>query len=164
VTVQQTPLAVARAPASAEQGPTWERLEEQIGWYDRAARRNQLWFRGTKVVQLCLGAAVPVVATTAAPRWLLGALGAGVVVVEGAAQLFQFHRNWISYRATCEALRREQHLCRVHAGVYAGREDGMRLLAERLELIVGRETGQWAQAESSMAAAEGKTRGGSQAR
>jgi hypothetical protein len=154
-----TPEPVVRDVAAAtidEQGPTWERLEGQIAWYDRAAKRNQLWFRGTKVVGLVFGAAVPVVAATSAPRWLLGALGAGVVVVEGGSQLFQFHRNWINYRATCESLRREQHLFRASAGAYGDRASAPRLLAERLELIVSRETGQWAAAETLAVTAESK--------
>jgi protein-S-isoprenylcysteine O-methyltransferase Ste14 len=125
-------------------------LLEQIEWYDRNAASNQKWFKVIKVVQVVLGSLVPVVATAGGARWVLGALGAGVVILEAVQQLFQFHRNWISYRATCEALRREQHLCLVGAGVYAKARNPVVMLAERLESLVGRETAEWASASNAL--------------
>lgn len=35
-------------------------------------------------------------------------------------QLFQFQQNWITYRATAEALKHEQFLFLSEAGPYAG--------------------------------------------
>jgi hypothetical protein len=131
-------------------GPTWTRLLDQIDWYDRNAASNQKLFKVIKVIQVVFGSLVPVVATAGGARWVLGALGAGVVVLEAVQQLFQFHRNWISYRATCEALRREQHLFLVGAGVYARARDRVVLLAERLEDLVGRETAEWASASNAL--------------
>jgi hypothetical protein len=124
--------------------PTWTRLEGQIQWYDRNAASNQRWFKLIKVAQIVLGALVPVAAATDADRWVLGSFGAAIVVLEGIQQLFQFHRNWIKYRATCEALRREQHLYLACAGDYAASRNPFVLLAERLEAIVGQETTEWA--------------------
>jgi len=102
------------------EGPTWTRLNEQIDWYNRKASTNQRQYKAIKLTQIVLGALVPVVAAiNGSSRVILGALGAGVVVLEAIQQLFQFHRNWIAYRATCEALKREQHLFLVGGGEYA---------------------------------------------
>jgi hypothetical protein len=132
------------------ESPTWKRLQGQIGWYDRNAASNQRWFKLIKVAQIVLGALVPVAAAADADRWLLGSFGAGVVVLEGVQQLFQFHRNWIKYRATCEALRREEHLYQAGAGDYASAPSPLQLLAERLEQLVGQETAEWASTASQM--------------
>jgi hypothetical protein len=140
-----------------DRGPTLERLEAQITWYDRHAKSSQTWFKTLKVSQIILGGLVPVVAAAGGARWVLGALGAAVVIIEGVQQLFQFHKNWISYRATCEALRREQHFFDVGAGPYQLARDPGRLLAERLEQLVGRETSEWAAAEMTQLSGAGSS-------
>jgi hypothetical protein len=131
------------------EGPTWARLTGQIDWYNAKAKRNQQWYKAAKLGQIILGALVPVVAAADGSRVLLAALGAGVVVIEAIQQLYQFHRNWIAYRATCEALLREQHLFEVGGGDYADAPDRTVLLAERLEALISRETGEWASLETT---------------
>ena len=131
------------------EGPTWTRLTEQLDWYDRNAGSNQRLYKLIKLGQVVLGALVPVAAAADGSRVLLGALGAGVVVLEAVQQLFQFHRNWIAYRATCEALKREQHLFLIGGGEYASAPNPTVLLAERLEALISRETGEWASLETS---------------
>jgi hypothetical protein len=130
------------------EGPTWARLVDQLGWYERNAKKNQQSYKTLKLTQIILGALVPVVAAADGSRVVLAALGAGVVVIEAIQQLFQFHRNWIAYRSTAEALKREQHLFEVGAGDYAG-PDRMVVLAERLEALISRETGEWASLETT---------------
>jgi hypothetical protein len=130
-------------------GPTWTRLTEQLDWYDRNAKKNQQAYKVIKLGQIVLSALVPVMAAAGGSRVLLGSLGAGVVVLEAVEQLYQFHRNWISYRSTCEGLKREQHLFLVGGGEYAGAADRTVLLAERLEQLISRETGDWASLETA---------------
>jgi hypothetical protein len=130
------------------EGPTWARLTGQIDWYNAKAKQNQQWYKGFKLTQIILGALVPVVAAANGDRVVLAALGAGVVVIEAIQQLYQFHRNWIAYRATCEALLREQHLFEAGGGDYADAPDRNVRLAERIEAIISRETGEWASLET----------------
>jgi hypothetical protein len=130
--------------------PTLARLTGQLGWYNAKAKSNQQWYKALKLCQILLGALVPVVAAIDnSSRVVLAALGAGVVVIEAVQQLYQFHRNWIAYRSTCEALLREQHLYEAKAGDYTAEEGRKGLLAERVEAIIGRETGEWASLETS---------------
>src|SRR3954447_15548751 len=48
-------------------GPTWERLEDQLGWYDRKSTAAQHAYKRLKVAQLVVAAAVPVAAAARAP-------------------------------------------------------------------------------------------------
>jgi len=47
-----------------QSGPTWDRLEEQIGWYDRESGDGQRWFKRIKLLQLVTAATIPVAALT----------------------------------------------------------------------------------------------------
>lgn len=124
-------------------GPTWERLEDQVGWYDRKSASSQRVFKRLKVLQLAAAALVPVAASVHAAVWITGALGALVVVVEGIQQLGQYQQNWMNYRSTCEALKHEKYLYLAGAGHYHGSEDPERMLAERIEGLVSQEHAKW---------------------
>jgi hypothetical protein len=130
--------------ASADElSPARQRLEDQIAWYDTKSRLNQRFFKLLKVCQIVTAAAIPVAASGGAvPRWLIGAAGALIVVMEGLQQLQQYQQNWITYRATCERLRHEKFLFAVHAGPYAGANPEA-LLAERVESLVSQEHAAW---------------------
>jgi hypothetical protein len=148
---------LAAAPArpdgstQSHQSPAWQRLENQIGWYDRKSAYNQQRFKAIKVSQIVVAAIVPVLAAVAqVPRWVLGALGAAVVVLEGLQQLFQYQQNWITYRSTCEALKHEKFLYLADAGPYmhTKRKDG--LLAERIEGLVSQEHARWTSGQEDL--------------
>ena len=136
--------------------PTFDRLEDQIGWYDRRGRTNQRLFKLVKGVQLIAAAAIPVVATLDAHPAIAAALGALIVVLEGFQQLNQYQQNWSAYRSTCEALKHEKYLFLAHAGPYAGSGDGRPLLADRIEGLISQEHAKWVSArEDSSQAADG---------
>jgi hypothetical protein len=124
--------------------PAWERLEEQIGWYDGKSQSDQRVYKGMKICQLVTAAAIPCAASVSAPIWLPGAGGALIVVLEGVQQLMQYQQNWITYRGTCERLKHEKFLYLSHAGPYAAVADRDVLLAERVESLVSQEHAAWA--------------------
>lgn len=121
---------------------TWDRLEDQLGWYDRKSVTAQQAYKRVKLAQLVVGATVPVVAALQAPAAVTAALAAVVVVAEGAQQLYQWQTNWVLYRATAEALKHEKFLYLAAAGPYSA-EDRRRVLAERLEGLVSQEHAKW---------------------
>ena len=133
---------IEAVPAPAAEDPTWERLEDSIGWYDRRSGENQRWFRWLKLLELAVAASLPVVAGIGSPVWVTGGLAAVVVVLEGAQHLFQFHEHWISYRSTAEMLKHERYLYLAQAGPYGG-EDRRSQLATRTEALVSREHAKW---------------------
>jgi hypothetical protein len=122
--------------------PTWERLEDQISWYDRKSGDNQRRYKWLKLLELAVAAALPVVAGVGSPVLLTGALAAVIVVLEGAQHLYQFQERWITYRSTAEALKHERYLYVAKAGPYLG-EDRHQHLAERIEGLISQEHAKW---------------------
>jgi hypothetical protein len=133
---------VEAVPPPAAEDPTWARLEDQIGWYDRKSGDNQRRYKLLKLLELAVAAALPVVAGIGSPVWVTGGLAALVVALEGAQHLYQFQEHWITYRSTAEALKHERFLYLARAGPYAG-EDRRRQLAERVEGLVSQEHAKW---------------------
>jgi hypothetical protein len=134
---------VEAVPSPAAPDPVWDRLEDQLAWYERKSGDNQRRYTRLKLLELALAAALPVVAGVRSPVWVTGGLAAAIVLLEGAQHLYQFQERWITYRSTAESLKRERFLYLAKAGPYAG-EDRHRQLAERIEGLVSRELARWA--------------------
>ncbi|MGH4027182.1 MAG: DUF4231 domain-containing protein [Pseudonocardiaceae bacterium] len=140
-------------PVSGDADPTWKRLEDQLGWYDSKSIAAQRAYKQVKLIQLLVGASVPVVAALQAPAAVTAALASVVVVAEGAQQLYQWQTNWVLYRATAEALRHEKYLYVAGAGPY-DTPQRHRVLAERVEGLVSQEHAQWAEGRHQEAQAD----------
>lgn len=124
--------------------PTIERLEEQIRWYSESSHRNRVSFKTVKLLQIMSGAAIPLLSSQSwVPSWLPGTLGALIVLCEAVQSLNQYQPLWLSHRSACERLKQEKFLWSAKAGPYALVEDPTRLLAERIESVVGGEHAGW---------------------
>jgi hypothetical protein len=130
--------------------PTLERLEDQIGWYDRKSNFNQHTFKWLKVVEIGAAGLVPLFSGFKLP-WVAGSLGALIAILEGVLQLNQYHHNWITYRSTCESLKHEKYLYLAGAGPYAAAASPHALLAERIESLVSQEHAKWAAGQEQAA-------------
>jgi hypothetical protein len=95
-----------------------------------------------KLLQLLIGATVPVVALVAVPRTVTASLAGVVVVLEGVQQLYQWQTNCVLYRSTAEALKHERFLFLSRAGPYSG-DDRNQVLAEHVEGLVSQEHAKW---------------------
>jgi hypothetical protein len=142
--------ATARPALAAVPDPnpievTWERLEDQLKWYDGKAGYNQRRYKWLKVLEIAVAASLPVVAAVHSPVWVTGGLAAVVVLLEGIQHISQYQEHWVTYRATAEALKNERYLYLAKAGPYAGK-DRDRLLAERVEALLSQEHTKWASA------------------
>lgn len=127
--------------------PTLARLDDQIDWYDRKSLAAQKWFKALKIIQIVCAGVVPLVTIFGVEGVLLGQvtaiLGLAILIVEGLQQLNQYQSNWITYRSTCESLKREKYLYLGKAGPYAGIADPIPLLADRIEGLISQETANW---------------------
>jgi hypothetical protein len=121
--------------------PTWDRLLDQLDWYDRKSGAAQGAYKRVKIGQLMLAAGVPIAVVSSASGILTASLGA-LVVLEGIQQLYQWQTNWVLYRSTNESLKHEKFLFLAGAGPYSGRQPG-RVLAERVEGLVSQEHAKW---------------------
>jgi hypothetical protein len=136
--------------------PTWERLEDQIAWYGTRSQAAQRVYNRLKIVQIVMGALIPFFAgfqtqmqsvlprdMSLLPALLIAALGVVIVVLEGAQHLKQYHQNWLTYRATAEALKHEKYLFLADAGPYGAVDDKRGHLAERVEELISNERTGW---------------------
>ncbi|HEY4603592.1 MAG TPA: DUF4231 domain-containing protein [Blastococcus sp.] len=128
-------------------GPAWDRLVDQLDWYDRKSSDAQRAFKRVKVTELVIAAAIPVMAGTSVSQIITAALGGAVVLLEAVQQLYQWQTNWVQYRSTAEALKHEKFLYLAVAGPYAT-GDRRRLLAERLEGLISQEHAKWTQSRA----------------
>jgi hypothetical protein len=133
----------ANAP---EIDPIMNRLEDQIGWYDRKSLTNQGCFKRIKMVEISAAAIIPFLSAFSLPRmmWVTGGLGVLITVLEGMLHLNQYQQNWIAYRSTCESLKHEKYVYLGKASPYASAVDPHALLAERIESLVSQEHAKWA--------------------
>lgn len=100
-----------------------DRIREQSAWYGEKARSNRSTFVTFKIVQVVMAASIPVVSVAGGgnvQRWTTAILGALIGIIEAVLQLGQYQQNWLTYRATREALRREDFLHSAGAGPYMG--------------------------------------------
>jgi hypothetical protein len=123
--------------------PTMERLEDQIAWYGKASRRNRLWYKWLKTVTVISALLIAPLSTNANSVPFAGGLGIAIAIAEGLQQLNQFQTNWLSYRATAEALKHEKYLYLAKAGLYGSVDNAITLLAERVEALVSQENSKW---------------------
>jgi hypothetical protein len=134
------------APNAPEIDPIMERLEDQIGWYDRNSMTNQRYFKRIKMIEIAAAAIIPFLSAFSFSRmmWVTGGLGVLITVLEGMLHLNQYQQNWIAYRSTCESLKHEKYVYLGKASPYASAVDPHALLAERIESLVSQEHAKWA--------------------
>ena len=133
---------IEAVPPPAAADPTWERLEDQMSWYDRKSGDNQHRYKWLKLLEIAVAASLPVVAAVHSPVWVTGGLAAVIVVLESIQHVYQFQEHWITYRSTAEALKHEHYLYLAEAGPYVG-DDRHSQLAERIEGLVSQEHAKW---------------------
>ena len=134
--------------------PIIDRLEDQINWYDAKSSKYQKAYKRIKAIEIVAAALIPFLAalhlsdiksdlsfTIGTITALLGVL---ITILEGILQLNQYQQTWVTYRATCEALKHEKFTYIAKAGVYAAATDPRALLAERIETIGSQENSKWA--------------------
>jgi hypothetical protein len=139
-------------PAASHPDVTFERLEDQIAWYDTKSGVNQRRFKALKAAQMIAAAAVAVVAAVDGPNYIPAILGGLIVVLEGFQQLNQYQQNWIAYRSTAEALKHEKFLYLGKAGPYNVKSGAHAVLAERIEGLISQEHAKWTSSRQESAA------------
>ena len=139
-------LSLSRARAH----PTQERLQDQIGWYDRKSQTAQQRYKSLKLARVFITALIPLGSALPIPppefRWATAILGLVVLLIEALQQLNQDQQNWIAYRSTCESLKHEKYLYLAGAGPYANaenKEKRLALLADRIEGLISQEHAKW---------------------
>ena len=145
--------------------PIIARLEDQINWYDKKSSNCQTKYKWIKSIEIIAAALIPFLSalhlsnTNSHLPITLGTitalLGVLITILEGVLQLNQYHQTWVTYRATCEALKHEKFTYIARAGVYAAPTDAHALLAERIETIGSQENTKWASLQQPQKSKDG---------
>jgi len=127
----------------------YERLENQISWYDSKSVFNQKRYKQIKFAQLLISASIGIIGAlrlSIDPAYIisvLSILGIVITTLESVSHLNQYQNNWMTYRSTCEALRHEKELYNSKAGAYTGSLEPWVMLSERVESLVSTEHAKW---------------------
>jgi hypothetical protein len=123
-----------------------ERVDDQIRWLSDKSGGNQRRFKWFRLTEICLGAGIPVLAaysdTSVVIRLSVAVAGALVAIIAGALALWKHQELWIQYRATSEALKREQMLFMTKTAPYDGDQAFAGFVA-RVEGLLGSENAAW---------------------
>jgi hypothetical protein len=126
-----------------EINPAFERLDDQLSWYDNKSMENQIWYKRLKIAEIIAAAIIPFAAGFDGFGILTGILGVLIVIFIGIQSLNQYHDNWISYRSTAEQLKHEKYLWLSKAGPYKDAKNPEVMLAERVESLISKEHAKW---------------------
>jgi hypothetical protein len=135
-----------------------DRLEDQLGWYDRksvAAQRRFKWLRGVEIVLAALLPLLTVMSSLSrnplvarVQPWVVAGVGVGVAIIAGVLSMNQYQEHWIKYRTTAESLKHEKFRFLTRAEPYDG-DGAFALLVSRVESLISQENSAWAQLASS---------------
>ncbi len=126
-----------------------ERLEDQIDWYGKKSQWNQKWYKRVKKIEMTLAASIPVLMILNSDNFyikvFIAIAGAVIAILSGIHGLYNFHENWIEYRATSETLKHEKYMYLSRSGLYTNNDRCYQSLVERVESIISHENINWAQ-------------------
>ena len=126
------------------------RFADQQNWYSRKASWNKTWYRRLRVAVVTLAAAIPItvsVLPTSSPLSVpvLYILSFLLITTEAILSTSNLQENWMNYRTTSEALKKEREYFRTGTGPYADRndDDTEALFIERVEDLISTEHRVW---------------------
>lgn len=125
-----------------------ERYQPQVAWYDRAATRSRLFYQSLQVPMIVLSVSAPVLVASG-EDWKIVAIGvtAFVAAATSLLKVFKFQENWINYRSTAEALKKEIYFYEARVPIYRDTDDPEALFVERVESLIDGENTEWHNAQ-----------------
>ena len=124
------------------------RVDDQMNWYDNKSIRNRKWFFRFQILTIVISALIPVISLLSIhfddlPTMLIaGTLGASVTAFAAVTSLCKFQDHWMTYRATCEALKHEKYLFRTKTEPYTDK-DAYHRFVQRVEFLISQEHTNW---------------------
>ena len=120
-----------------------EDYAEALKFYDDRACSSKRVYRVCSVYLIVASAILtPLVALAPEQGWwriVAAALSATIVISTGMLAHLKSHENWLSYRASWDALRRERRLFETTSGPYRSVPDKATLFVERVEAVLTKE-------------------------
>lgn len=119
-----------------------------LTFYDNRAISNQRGFRICALWILVVSLSItPLISfNNALSGWgnaIAELLSTTIALAAGLNAHFQYHENWLRYRAAWDVLRHEQALCTAGVGEYSDKDNRYALFVEKIEAIVAQEGSSW---------------------
>lgn len=131
-----------------------ERVYGQLGYLDKKAAQFKSKYFFLKTTEIALAGSVAFVSSLAASEQgkgfaiAAGLMGVLIVIFSGIRMLYHFQENWISYRKTAEALKRELIFFETAVAPY-DKADAFKTFVQRIESITAAENGSWEEFQSA---------------
>jgi hypothetical protein len=124
------------------------RYAKAMKYYDDRAITNQRAHRFCSNYVLVMSVAITPILTVGIfskenATVIAALLAPTVAVVAGISTNYKFHENWLSYRATWDALQHELHWRDARTYEYKGASDRNSLFVERVEQLISQEGSEW---------------------
>ena len=120
-----------------------QRADEQINWMEGKSKDNQQRYKFFKVVEIVLAASIPLIVSYPSLAVATGIIGVIIVVLNGMQQLYKYHENWLTYRTTIEALKREKFLFQSQSDPYNDEATAFNRFVQNFEAILANENKKW---------------------
>lgn len=124
-----------------------ERVDDQIAWYSKKSGFCQKRYKRFKIATLLFSVTIPFLTGLLDElnwmKYLIGGMGVSIAAIEGIQALYKYRENWLQYRITSEALKREKLLYQALAGDYAEAEDPFKAFVLKAEQIMAGEQAEW---------------------
>lgn len=124
------------------------RYKGQLGYYDKAAGKNQKKYRTCQWALIILSALTPILValdtTWMYQKITVVIVSATVAILTTGLKTFQYQELWVSYRSTYEQLEPELHYYSFGVGPYSSADtDKEALFVNRVEAILDKEHASW---------------------
>ncbi|MFC1945433.1 DUF4231 domain-containing protein [Chloroflexota bacterium] len=121
------------------------RYRKETDWYDKHAVWNHTAYQIFQWAAIVLSAstAVLVVIGTGSLKWIAAIIAVLVAISTTSLKTFKYQENWISFRTTCETLKKEFHYYEAGIHGYEDSDDKEALFVDRVESLISRENTLW---------------------
>ena len=125
-----------------------EDFAKYLAFYDKRSVSSKFWLHFYSVYILIVSLLItPLLAidmlSSYDGRFWAAILAPSIALAAGLKEHFQFHKNWLSYRSTWEALRTELNYKKAGVSSYGSADDSNSLFVERVEAIRQAEGSDW---------------------
>jgi hypothetical protein len=126
------------------------RYGDQINYYEAKSAENQRLYRYMQWALIILAALTPALIELDLNKLIAEGFGhlatltsVTVAILTAALKTFKYQENWINYRTTCEALKKEKYLFEAGLGDYQSSDDKQAQFIDRIEALISRENTLW---------------------
>ena len=136
-----------------------ERYNNQVKWYDEKSKLNQKIYKFMQLIIIIFAAITPILVLQR--EYYINIIAAVLAIIvaisAGSQKAFNYQENWISYRTTCETLKREYFFYTNKVQGYENAANPEGLFIERVESIISKENVCWIATYKKKPEGENKT-------